>query len=116
MSEKPIYVPKSSVKERQTSFGVCYKVSFKAEELGAFVREHKNEKGFINLEIVPRREPSEYGDTHSIKLDAWKPDPNRASGGTATAAPKKAAPAKKQATPKEDPLDSGDGAPDDIPF
>lgn len=113
-----IYVPNSSVKERNTSFGSCFKVSFKAETLGEFVRKHKNEKGYINLEIVPRKEESEYGDTHSIKLDTWKPDPNRAKGNGGGGKPAAKSGGKGKATPKDDPLDAdgGDAAPDDIPF
>jgi len=107
MSET-IYVPGSSAKKRDTTFGEVIKLSFKAEQLGAFVREHKNEKGYINLEIVPRKSESQFGDTHSVKLDSWKP----AEGGAAAKPAATSKPAQKpKPAPKADPL-----ATDDIPF
>ncbi len=73
MSEKAIYVPKSSAKARQTPIGEVLRLSFKVDELVNFVREHVNEKGYVNFEVSKRREPSGYGDTHSVKLDTWQP-------------------------------------------
>ncbi len=107
MSET-IYVPNSSAKEVITSFGQIINLSFKAEALGAFVKQHKNEKGYINLQVVPRRETSQHGDTHSVKLNNWKPDQASA---TATAKPT----AKPSAKPKAPDGPSADDS-DDIPF
>lgn len=73
MSEKAIYVPKSSAKARQTPIGEVIRLSFKAEELAAFARQHANEKGYLNLEVTKRKEPGTYGDTHAVKLDTWQP-------------------------------------------
>lgn len=76
MSEqsKNIYVPKSSVKAKSFDDGSeIIKLSFEVASLGQFCKEHKNEKGYINFTISPRRETSAYGDTHSIRLDTWKP-------------------------------------------
>lgn len=105
-----IYVPSSSVKARETSFGQVIKIGANVEKLIAFLQENVNDRGFINLEIVPRREPSDKGETHSLKLDNWKPT-QQAEGSPAP----KAKPAAKAA----DPATTEKVAPDadeDIPF
>jgi len=68
-----IYVPKSSAKARLTPSGEVLRISFKVDDLVTFVREHVNAKGYINFDVSKRREPSSYGDTHSVKLDTWQP-------------------------------------------
>lgn len=68
------YVPKCSCKSHTfADGGTILKLSFKVEELAAFVRENKNERGYINLIVAERREPGRYGDTHTVYLDEWKP-------------------------------------------
>ncbi len=37
-----------------------------------------NQKDYINLKISKRREPSQYGHTHSMVVDTWKPDTDAA--------------------------------------
>jgi len=64
---------KGSAKLRSTNFGDVIKLGFKVEDLVAFVREHANAKGYINLDVVQRKEVGQYGDTHSIVLDDWQP-------------------------------------------
>lgn len=71
------YVPKSKAKVQPTNFGDILKLSFHASTLIAFVNEHANAAGYINLDIVPRRETDQYGNTHSVTLNDWKPDANR---------------------------------------
>lgn len=72
--EKKVYL-RCSAKAKETSFGTVLKLSFKDVDIAAFVREHKNDKGYINLEIRERKEVGQYGDTHSVSLDTWKPTP-----------------------------------------
>jgi hypothetical protein len=79
MNEKKIYVPKSSAKARQTPIGEVIRLSFKVDDLVAFVQQHVNEKGYINFEVQKRREVGTYGDTHALTLDTWQPK----SGGKA---------------------------------
>jgi hypothetical protein len=82
MSEPKTYVPKSSVKERQfPSGGSVLKLSFHASTLIAFVRQHANAKGYINLGVSERKQPGQYGDTHCVWLDTWEPQAK--TGGTA---------------------------------
>lgn len=34
-----------------------------------------NEKGYINLVIGKKKEPDQYGNTHNVWIDDWKPQP-----------------------------------------
>lgn len=73
MSDK-IYVPKSSAKEKKfDNGGSIIKLGFKADELVAFINQHKNSRGYINFSVGQRRTPSQYGDTHSVALDQFEP-------------------------------------------
>ena len=99
---KNVYVPKSQAKARETSFGVVIGLGFLASALIDFVKSNSNEKGYVNLDIVPRRTTDDFGNTHSVQLNQWKPDMNKMRQAVATSPP----PAK------------GDGQPpsDDVPF
>jgi hypothetical protein len=91
-----VYVPKSSAKE--VTFrdgGSMLKLSFKVDEFIAFLQQNKNEKGYINLVCSKRREVGQYGDTHSLVLDTWKPSGDRKP----TQATK--TPSSPQSTPSE---------------
>ena len=111
-AKKPkIYVTKSSAKRRETDYGDIIRISFKVEDAVKFFEEHKNEKGWINLDISERREESEFGDTHSISLNDWvKPT------GDAPAARSKATTTQKKAAPATVAAPAGEDDPDDIPF
>ena len=71
MSDK-IYAP-VMIKERKTSIGDILKFSFQAEKMIEFCKQHQNATGYVNLDILRRREASEYGETHYATLDTWKP-------------------------------------------
>ncbi len=71
MPEK-IYL-KSSAKEIDTQYGSMLAISFKAEDMIAFCKEHANDKGYMNLNVNRRKEVGQYGDTHSVTLNTWKP-------------------------------------------
>lgn len=74
MSEPKIYVPKSSAKAFKFNDGnETINLSFKTAEFIEFIKTHTNEKGYINLNVSPRRQTGEYGDTHSVSLNPWKP-------------------------------------------
>lgn len=64
---------KCSAKARETSFGEVINIGIKVEDLADFCRKHKNERGYLNLTLTPRREVGQYGDTHSISLDTYTP-------------------------------------------
>jgi len=105
------YVPKSKAKVVETQFGTIIKLGFNADVLINFVRENTNAAGYFNMDIVPRRQTDEYGNSHSCVLNDWKPDPN---------APKKE-PYQKQAgggSAKHSLPPENDGPPEsgDVPF
>jgi len=43
-----------------------------------FITEAKNKNGvvkkYIKLKVVGKREPDQYGKTHSVEVDTWKPE------------------------------------------
>jgi hypothetical protein len=70
MEEKTYY---GSVKEIETQYGKMMKLSFSEDDLTRMSND-VNEKGYINLNMSERKEVSQYGHTHSISLDTWKPE------------------------------------------
>jgi hypothetical protein len=101
MATNKQYVPKSTARARQTDYGEYISVGFDVAELIKFAEAHKNERGYLNLTIAPRREPSEKA-THSVYLDDYKP--GQRSG----------QPARRSAPATPPPaVDSGS---DDVPF
>ncbi len=71
MSEEKIYV--GGAKEVSGNFGEFHKISFKREDL-ELMMQNLNAKGYVNLNMNKRREPSQYGQTHSLVIDTWQPD------------------------------------------
>ena len=73
MTEK-IYV--GGAKEKAWEDGnSSYNISFSDADIKLLI-ENQNEKGYVNLKMNKRREPSQYGQTHSIVIDDWKPTPS----------------------------------------
>ena len=107
MAKERIYAKGIYIKTRKADFGDILKVSIKVADFGAFVKEHKNEAGYINLDILQRKEVGEKGDTHYVTLDDWKPNKDREQS-EPKAKTKPAAPAKKAApaSSPEDPFGS----------
>lgn len=70
MAEK-IYVGsgKKSPQYDITSISVC---------LSDIPKEHitksQNGKSYVNLKVSAKREPDQYGKTHSVEVDTWKPE------------------------------------------
>jgi hypothetical protein len=80
---KKIYVPRSGCKSVTFQSGKSIlKLSFKVQDLIPFLQEHVNEKGYINFGISERREVGQYGDTHCVWLDTWKPKQREAENTT----------------------------------
>lgn len=101
MSEAKIYFPKSQLKEvKFNDGGSILKIGLHAETAIAFIKEHANDRGFINLVVSQRKEPGRFGDTHSLTLDTWKPDLTKA----------REAAKQTESSPKQKPED------DDCPF
>ena len=74
MPDPKTYVPRASVKEHVfPDGGKLLKIGFHAETVAAFLKEHANEKGFVNLVVARRKQPGQYGETHTLYLDTYKP-------------------------------------------
>ncbi|MDE2097630.1 MAG: hypothetical protein KGL39_10315 [Patescibacteria group bacterium] len=79
MEQSKTYVPKSRAKAKQTKIGQVLRLGFHAKTLSDFSNQHANQAGYINLDVVPRREPDQYGNTHSVVLNDWKPDASKSN-------------------------------------
>ena len=55
--------------------GQVVKIGIKATDLAEFIHTHQNQRGYVNLVLAERREAGQYGDTHYLYLDDWKPAP-----------------------------------------
>ena len=62
---------KASAKARDTQFGQIIKLGIKVDDFIAFAKQHVNDRGYLNLDIMPRKEVGQYGDTHSVALDDY---------------------------------------------
>lgn len=56
---------------KQSKYGI--KLSGKADKIIEEIKKHTNAKGYINLELNPRKEVGKYGETHSVSVDTWEP-------------------------------------------
>ena len=50
------------------------KLGVNVDKMIAFLQQHRNAKGFVNLGISERKEVGQYGDTHTVWLDTWSPE------------------------------------------
>lgn len=73
MSEnnKKVYVDGIRIKSRQTSFGEVLALGINADKVIDFLQKNKNESGYVNIDILPRKEVGTYGETHSATLNTW---------------------------------------------
>lgn len=75
MSDEKIYC--GSVKEISLQNGKILKVSLNLSELLNQYAEHgymsKTGKKMMTLKISERREVGQYGETHTVMVDTWKP-------------------------------------------
>ena len=78
MSNQKIYV--GGAKEINGNFGAFHRISFNKQDLETMMN-NLNAKGYINLNMNKRREPSQYGQTHSLIIDTWEPNQGQADGG-----------------------------------
>jgi FlaG/FlaF family flagellin (archaellin) len=69
MSEKKYL---GSSRNIQGKFGEIQKISFSRKDL-ELMMDNLNEKGYINLNRIEKRETDKYGNTHYLVIDEWKP-------------------------------------------
>ena len=65
--DKKNYV--GSGKAIQNNYGEMLNISVNVAELAKF----QNEKWYAKLTITKRKEPDQYGNTHSVVENTWKP-------------------------------------------
>lgn len=70
MSQEKIYV--GGAKEINGNFGAFHRISLSKQDLEILFNS-LNAKGYVNLNMNKRREPSQYGQTHSLTIDTWQP-------------------------------------------
>jgi hypothetical protein len=71
--EKPIYAGSGRMKDgeygQQLMVGIC---------LDDIPQEHISTDGkgrrWVNVIVANRKEPGKYGETHTVKVNTWKPD------------------------------------------
>jgi hypothetical protein len=69
MSEKK-YVGNS--RNQQGKYGEIQKISFSRKDL-QLMMDNLNEKGYINLNRIEKKEPDQWGNTHYLVIDERKP-------------------------------------------
>jgi hypothetical protein len=57
----------------QGKFGEIQKISFSRKDLEVLL-DNLNEKGYVNLNRVAKKETDKYGNTHYLVIDDWKPE------------------------------------------
>ncbi|MDD7984282.1 hypothetical protein PQO01_04890 [Lentisphaera marina] len=77
MSNEKIYV--GGAKEVNGNFGAFHRISFNKQDLETLMN-NLNAKGYVNLNMNKRRQPSQYGQTHSLTIDTWEPTQNQGGG------------------------------------
>lgn len=71
MSEETVYINKCSIKQHDfDNGGSVLNISVHVDELII----HKNKEGWVSLSVCKRREPSDKGATHYMKLNDFTPE------------------------------------------
>ncbi len=71
-----------SAKAVSTQYGEILNLSLKLEDMQAIV----NEKGYVNMTVLKRKEPWQYGDTHYVVENDYQKN-REANGGAAPTGP-----------------------------
>lgn len=74
-----------SAKAVSTQYGEILNLSLKLEDMQAIA----NEKGYVNMTVLKRKEPGQYGDTHYVVENDYQK--NREEGGALAGPSTKAA-------------------------
>ncbi len=72
MSEKT-YIDGLFIKRGKGEYETL-KISIKAETFIEQIKGLVNDKGYVNIEIKPRKEVDKNGNSHYAELDTWQPD------------------------------------------
>ena len=72
MSDKT-YINGLFIKSKQTTFGEVVSVSINAKTLIEELNKHTNAKGYVNIDLLRRKEADKQGNTHYAVLNEWQP-------------------------------------------
>ena len=72
MSNKT-YINGLFIKSKQTTFGEVVSVSINAKTLIEELNKHTNSKGYVNIDLLRRKEADKQGNTHYAVLNEWQP-------------------------------------------
>lgn len=72
MSEKT-YINGLFIKSKETKFGEVVSVSINAKTLIEELNKHTNAKGYVNIDLLRRKEADKNGNTHYAVLNEWQP-------------------------------------------
>ena len=76
--EAPLYC--GSGKMVETEYGKLVNVSVCLDQIPAeFTNTDKQGRKWANLVLAKRKETSEYGETHSLRVNTWRPDKEKAA-------------------------------------
>ena len=68
------YINGMNGKKITGQYGDFYNISINLEKL----KEHANEKGYVNVTMSARKETGQYGETETFTLNDWKPESKEA--------------------------------------
>jgi hypothetical protein len=74
-----------SSKNIEGKFGEIQKISFSQKDL-QLMMDNLNEKGYINLNRIAKKETDKYGNTHYLVIDEWQPQETKVFSERKTAA------------------------------
>jgi heme-degrading monooxygenase HmoA len=72
MSNKT-YINGLFIKVKETKFGEVVSVSINAKTLIEELNKHTNAKGYVNIDLLRRKEADKQGNTHYAVLNEWQP-------------------------------------------
>ena len=73
-NETKVYAPMSVKQFTFQSGKSILKLGINVAKFKAWLDQHANEKGYVNMGISERKSVSQYGESHTAWLDTWRPD------------------------------------------
>lgn len=101
--QEKVYVNAVFIKTVEIKDFSFLRMAIAVDDFIKFLEEHKNEGGFVTINLRPRKQLSEKGHSHYAELDTWKPK-NETPAKPAQKKTKAAEPEKKSKASNEDPF------------
>ncbi len=74
MAEEKVFPKGLFANEKPAGTMTVIKLDIKVDEFIAFLNQHKNEKGYVKVDLFKNRPDSSSKNTHYAVLNTWKPD------------------------------------------